>query len=427
MSNITAISVLLLSFLSLSHSWWPFSEDAVNPPDVDKHLSDNIFDKVNEEVTLNIPHSEANEVGIDLVNILRGDSSIDDVADSSTIGSDVREDERNQKMEKIFASPEEVIKLDQEAFERKLDEVIKAHEDIHLNDESHVNDLGEHDSEFDHKAFLGDDADNFKKFTPEESKAKLGVIFNKIDDNNDTQVSEEELTIWIKETARRGVEKRTNDFWTSSNPEGKDELSWDEYRAIQYGFLTDGHITNTEGRWINEDDVGPETLKMYKELEQRDRKRWAVADRNKNLQLSKDEFTGFLHPEAVTHMSDILAMETMADFDKDNDGKLDLKEYVHAIFGDTKDPAEWDNGGLQFRTYRDVNRDGYIDKEELKLWIQPQDYDQDQAEAAHLIHEADGNGDKQLDKGEVLENYNIFVASQATDFGAELHYIRDEL
>ena len=67
---------------------------------------------------------------------------------------------------------------------------------------------------------MGDEADAFKNLSPEESKSKLGVIFINIDKDNDTKVTEVELTIWIKDTAKRGVEQRTNDFWISSNPEG---------------------------------------------------------------------------------------------------------------------------------------------------------------------------------------------------------------
>ena len=51
-----------------------------------------------------------------------------------------------------------------------------------------------------------------------------------------------------------------------------------------------------------------------------------MADRNKNLQLCKEEFAAFIHPEHSEHMGDILISETMADFDQDGDGKLDLAE-----------------------------------------------------------------------------------------------------
>jgi len=318
-------------------------------------------------------------------------------------------------------------KLDREAFEQKLDEVIKAHESLHLNEESHFDPNGEHNDEYDHEAFLGDEAEEFQHLTPEESKEKLGKIIYKIDMNNDTFVDVNELTVWIKDTANRSATRRTEEFWKQSNPDNRDELSWDEYRSIQYGFLTDGHITDKDGRWIEEDDVDEETLKQYKGLEVRDRRRWTVADRNKNLQLSKDEFLGFIHPEHAEHMNGIMMSETMGDLDTDGDGKLDLAEYVKSMFGDTKSVSDWENGGMTFRAFRDKNNDGFIDKEELMVWMHPEDYDQNKAEADHLIHEADKNGDKKLTKQEVLDSYTIFVSSQATDFGEDLHYHHDEL
>ena len=56
---------------------------------------------------------------------------------------------------------------------------------------------------------------------------------------------------------------------------------------------------------------------------------------------------------------------------QDGDGKLTLAEFVHHLYGDTKNVAEWDSAGLQFRTFRDHNKDGVIDKDELMLWIHP--------------------------------------------------------
>ena len=48
------------------------------------------------------------------------------------------------------------------------------------------------------------------------------------------------------------------------------------------------------------------------------------------------------------------------------------------------------------------------------------DYDHTEAEAKHLIYESDTNGDSKLSKDEILANYDLFVGSQATDFGEAL-------
>lgn len=56
----------------------------------------------------------------------------------------------------------------------------------------------------------------------------------------------------------------------------------------------------------------------------------------------------------------------------------------------------------------------------VKNWILPADFDHAEAEARHLIYEADSDADQKLTKEEILEKYDIFVGSQATDFGEAL-------
>ena len=45
----------------------------------------------------------------------------------------------------------------------------------------------------------------------------------------------------------------------------------------------------------------------------------------------------------------------------------------------------------QFSLYRDKNKDGFMDRDEVKEWILPTNYDHSSAEARHLIHESDGD------------------------------------
>ena len=45
----------------------------------------------------------------------------------------------------------------------------------------------------------------------------------------------------------------------------------------------------------------------------------------------------------------------------------------------------------QFGKHRDKNNDGSLSKDEISSWISPPDYDHAQAEAKHLIYEADTN------------------------------------
>ena len=45
----------------------------------------------------------------------------------------------------------------------------------------------------------------------------------------------------------------------------------------------------------------------------------------------------------------------------------------------------------QFNEFRDKNKDGKMDREETLDWILPSDYDHAEAEAKHLLHEADSD------------------------------------
>lgn len=57
---------------------------------------------------------------------------------------------------------------------------------------------------------------------------------------------------------------------------------------------------------------------------------------------------------------------------------------------------------------------------QVKAWIIPADFDHSEAEAKHLIFESDSDQDTKLTKEEILEKYDLFVGSQATDFGEAL-------
>lgn len=57
---------------------------------------------------------------------------------------------------------------------------------------------------------------------------------------------------------------------------------------------------------------------------------------------------------------------------------------------------------------------------QVKNWIIPPDFDHAEAESRHLIYESDSDADQKLTKEEILAKYDIFVGSQATDFGEAL-------
>lgn len=73
-----------------------------------------------------------------------------------------------------------------------------------------------------------------------------------------------------------------------------------------------------------------------------------------------------------------------------------------------------------FSFFRDSDKNGFLDVGEVKDWIAPPEFDHAEAEARHLVFEADGDADEKLTKDEILDKYDLFVGSQATDFGEAL-------
>lgn len=277
-----------------------------------------------------------------------------------------------------------------------------------LSDQDHFLDEM-HNTEYDHEAFLGDEANTFNDLSPEESKEKLGLIYEKIDKDSDGFVSEEELIEWIKHVQNRYIEKDTVRQWAEFKLED-DLLSFNTYKQRTYGF-------EEENDAENEDDSYD-----YKDMLTRDKRRWEMADADQDGKLSKTEFSHFLHPEEQEHMRGVVIDETLEDIDKDKDGRISLEEYIADMWPQEEDEEpDWvKTEREQFMEFRDKNKDGYMDQQEVQDWIIPPDYDHSEAEGKHLISEADLDRDGKLTKEEVLNKYDLFVGSQATDFGEAL-------
>lgn len=83
-------------------------------------------------------------------------------------------------------------------------------------------------------------------------------------------------------------------------------------------------------------DVGEPTVRyisnFYLEKEEptfrRDRKRWDLADLNKDDKISKDEFTAFLHPHQFDHMKDLVVAENLFEIDTNKDGYVSPSEFI---------------------------------------------------------------------------------------------------
>lgn len=273
-----------------------------------------------------------------------------------------------------------------------------------------------HDTQYDHDAFLGrDEAKVFEQFNPEESKRRLGIIADRIDVDNDGLVTVSELKKWIQYTQRRYNEEDVNRQWKEHNPDNNETISWEAYRHNVYGFMDE----------MDKDELDQEENGIsYVSIMKRDRRRWGVADRDMDDHLNKTEFLAFLHPEEDPTMSEVVLIETFEDIDKDKDGRISIDEYIgdmHTAYEPGEEEPEWVKSEREsFSKFRDLDGDNFLDREEVRNWVVPKDYDHAESEAKHLVFEADEDSDEKLTKKEILDKYDLFVGSQATDFGEAL-------
>ena len=267
-----------------------------------------------------------------------------------------------------------------------------------------------------------DQAKKFDHLAANESKQKLAEIADKMDANHDGLVNLDELQRWIDQAQKSYMQRDLDKQWRTHNPSEMEKLSWEEYRLATYSFLDNPDISG-----LSEEDQ-----KMYESMEQRDRKRWKLADQDDDQLLTKQEFLSLLHPEHSQQMKQLVVDETLEDLDKDRDGRVSLSEYIRDLYelddGKTvgEDEPDWvQTERRHFNEYRDKNGDGYLDRDEMKEWLMPVKV---HSEAEHLIEEADRNGDAKLSKEEILDSYDLFVGSEATEYGEALAANRhDEL
>jgi len=306
-----------------------------------------------------------------------------------------------------------------------------------LSDEEHFGDEegeGEHNSQYDHEAFLGkDEAKKFDDLSPDESKDKLGDIHGKIDNDSNGQVSLDELKKWMAKAQHRYAETDAKDNMENYDKDDDKKITFDEYKKGAYGFLKE----SGELKDVFNPDEYPKFQKDHADNEYyaksiaKDERRYKAADKNGDSSLDADELAGFLHPETKEDMRHINAIETIEEMDKDGDNQISLDEFLADLSPDdidankSGDTPEWiQEEKKNFTEVHDTNKDGKLDAEEVKRWIFPAEEDYLDDEAQHLLKEADANNDGQLSKDEMLEKYDVFVGSQATDFGEML---RDEL
>lgn len=164
-------------------------------------------------------------------------------------------------------------------------------------------------------------------------------------------------------------------------------------------------------------------------LMKEDKHLWEVADKDGDGMLDRSEFPAFNSPEEYAHMKDVLYLLTLNRRDKNRDGLIHLKEYLLDDHGNIPDSSSehYKVEKERFEQDYDSDKDGYLNRNEVMKWIIPDNQDMAEQEAEHLLITSDDNNDDKLSVDEILHHHDLFVGSEATDFGEKLKLFKDEL
>ncbi|KAK2723952.1 reticulocalbin-2-like isoform X2 [Artemia franciscana] len=280
---------------------------------------------------------------------------------------------------------------------------------------------GEHHPEFDHEAILGStkEAEEFDQLPPEEARKRLGNLLVKMDKNQDGTISRPELKQWILRSFRSLSEEEARERLGDTDVDHDGFVTWEEYVSEAYG-IDDSHELDTfiKDPYSHEDQG----------LLNNDRELFKTADLDKDGKLNAVEYVAFSHPEEVPHMLEVILRQTLKDKDLDGDGFINFMEYLG-----NKDNSEEEDIETQkdlFEKDYDQNQDGVLDKEEFQNWMFPSNEEIAEDEVDHLFASSDDDHDDTLSFGEVLDHHDVFVGSEATDYGEHLKkpsHLVDEL
>ncbi|KAJ8921076.1 hypothetical protein NQ315_015872 [Exocentrus adspersus] len=297
--------------------------------------------------------------------------------------------------------------------ERESDGSYKPRDHHHFSDEE-----SDHRTDFDHEAILGShrEAEEYDHLPPEEAKKRLGILAGKMDLNGDQAVDRNELKAWIMRSFKMLSEEEARDRMEDADEDGDGFVTWNEYLTDTYGAGED-----SEEALTFEDD----NLHFVED----DKEMWKAADRNGDGQLDSREWLSFSHPEEDPNLLPVILKQTLKEKDLDGDGFISFQEYM-SDRGKDMGKSLLLSEKQTFDDSFDHDRDGKLNSEEILNWIVPSNEKIAEEEVQHLFQHCDDDIDQRLSFEEILNHHDIFVGSEATDYGDHLHNIHhftDEL
>jgi len=281
------------------------------------------------------------------------------------------------------------------------------HDDDHHHHHHDHDGHDHHDHESHRKLFTGDDVGG----TADELE-KLRAIANKIDTDQNGQISREEMRTYVEQRIKDQHDREADDFISTLDPTKTNKITFNAYVRDNYGDLDVNKLEQMD----KSDSRSRETRRTFLA----DKQKWIHLDKDGDQSLSYDEFRKFLRPEDDDDLRRIEINSIIKEYDEDNDGKVSSDEYLKMTEAET---GQADPLGIEL----DTNNDGYADYHEFARYYLPTSSIAIEEETDHLLNECDTDKDGFCSPDEIVNAYSSFAGSQITDFGADLEAQREEL
>lgn len=260
--------------------------------------------------------------------------------------------------------------------------------------------------------------------------ARLKIIFIKADVNHDGFLDRPELKSWIMAKVKEHLSEATAEnakIFSHLDTDSDGFVTWKEFHIhflLAKGYKqneTLQHVDDYESLSIDSEDR--ERLIRYKF-------RWAEADEEpQDNQLTISEMQDFRHPEQSSKMIVRMAKDIIENLDHDEDGIITKEEFVALPRGEVDDMMHGEESDTiwlnerkkEFEDVIDLDHDGKVGIEELKVYVDPHNENHAHLEADNLIQLADENSDGKLSMSEVLNSAELFLGSKMVDTGRNFH------
>lgn len=209
-------------------------------------------------------------------------------------------------------------------------------------------------------------------------------------------------------------EEESDDRFDDLDENHDEKISWEEYVKDVYG------MSDEEGIRRNTLDDAEEN-----KLIADDKEMFVAADLDKDGYLSSSEHVLFHSPEESAVMLPIILSQTLRDKDTNGDGLINFQEFI-GDNGKNHDKEWLVTEKEKFDHDFDKDGDGFLNHNEILAWIIPSNEQVATEEVDHLFAASDDDHDDRLSYDEILDKYDVFVGSEATDYGDHLQNL-DEL